>query len=62
MQLQCGDCRRLFDDEVSWTICPHGPLWAAPEAYCREHDLVNCPHHQVPADKPVRERSARVKG
>lgn len=38
-------CGRLFDDAEQWTICPHGPLWADPRAYCRDHDLVDCPNH-----------------
>lgn len=50
---KCGDdtgvgragCGRLFDDEQSLTICPHGPLWAGVERYCIEHDLVDCPFH-----------------
>ena len=42
MYVQCGKCRRNYDDAVSWTLCPHGPLWAGPTAYCPKHDLVNC--------------------
>lgn len=38
----CETCGHYYDDEFCWTICPHGPLWAAVDAYCREHDLVNC--------------------
>ena len=43
MLVRCDACRHRYDDAEQWTICPHGPLWAAPEAYCRVHDLVNCP-------------------
>jgi hypothetical protein len=45
MVVTCDKCHRLYDDAEQWTICPHGPLWAAHDAYCREHDLVNCPMH-----------------
>lgn len=38
----CPTCNRTYDDEHCWTICPHGPLWAAHDAYCRRHDVVNC--------------------
>lgn len=44
----CETCGRYFDDEQSWTLCPHGPLWAPLNAYCREHDLVNCKLHGEP--------------
>jgi hypothetical protein len=42
MWVTCRFCHVGYEDEVSWTICPHGPLWAAVEAYCRKHDLVDC--------------------
>lgn len=45
--LKSTGCGRLYDDAEQWTICPHGPLWAPPDAYCREHDLVNCTMHGV---------------
>jgi hypothetical protein len=41
----CERCGHYYDDEQSWTICPHGPLWAPAWAYCREHDLVHCKLH-----------------
>ncbi len=49
MIVPCEKCHTLYDDENRWTICPHGPLWAGPGQYCREHDLVNCklPHEEV---------------
>lgn len=43
-----GFCGRLYDDAEAWTICPHGPLWAALDAYCRQHDLVDCRLHGDP--------------
>lgn len=43
MLVQCSTCRHAYDDAEQWTLCPHGPLWAPSDAYCREHDLVNCP-------------------
>ena len=43
--VHCSSCNRTYDDESRWTICPHGPLWAGPDKYCAEHDLINCPHH-----------------
>jgi len=42
MVLCSSGCRRYYDDEQQWTICPHGPLWGSPDAYCAQHDLVNC--------------------
>jgi hypothetical protein len=36
---QCDVCQRWLDDEVQWTVCPHGPLWAVPENYCLTHDV-----------------------
>jgi uncharacterized protein DUF3467 len=42
MLIRCEKCFSNYDDENRWTICPHGPLWAAPDAYCRKHDLINC--------------------
>ncbi len=42
MIVRCETCKRNYDDAECWTICPHGPLWANPGAYCREHDLVDC--------------------
>jgi hypothetical protein len=44
--VRCDRCERNYDDATQWTICPHGPLWAAHDAYCREHDLVDCPFHE----------------
>ena len=43
MIVRCESCRSVYDDEQSWTICPHGPLWAYPHTYCKQHDLVDCP-------------------
>jgi hypothetical protein len=40
--VRCEDCGHLYDDAEQWTICPHGPLWAGPKAYCPLHDLVHC--------------------
>lgn len=63
MLVQCSTCRRAYDDAEQWTICPHGPLWAAPDAYCRVHDLVNCPlEHDSPQAnaEAVRRRSLTV--
>jgi hypothetical protein len=42
MYVECDKCHLRYDDETRWTICPHGPLWAGVDAYCRRHDLVNC--------------------
>jgi len=50
MVVFCEKCSRYYDDENRWTICPHGPLWAAADAYCREHDLVNCKLHDPKPD------------
>ena len=39
----CDDCKRRYDDEHRWTICPHNPLWVKHDApYCRRHDFFNC--------------------
>ena len=45
----CPDCHTIYDDEHCWATCPHGPLWAPPDKYCREHDLINCPFHGTKA-------------
>lgn len=50
MIVRCENCKRLYDDAECWTICPHGPLWAAHDAYCLEHDLVNCRFHKDNAE------------
>jgi hypothetical protein len=42
MIVLCDKCGIHYDDENRWTLCPHGPLWAPLEAYCRWHDLVFC--------------------
>lgn len=42
MLTRCEDCDVCYDDESRHTICPHGPLWGAPDAYCKKHDLVDC--------------------
>lgn len=42
MIVECSICIGYHDDERQWTLCPHGPLWAPLEAYCRAHDLVDC--------------------
>lgn len=47
MTTRCDICGSVYDDAACWTICPHGPLRAAPDAYCRRHDLVNCHVCQV---------------
>lgn len=57
MVMECVDCHIVYDDATCWTTCPHGPLWADPDAYCREHDLINCPFHEpsnLGLGKPVR--------
>ena len=44
MIVRCDTCKRYYDDATCWTICDHGPLWAAPTDYCRHHDMVaSCP-------------------
>lgn len=43
--VQCEQCGLVYDDVNRWTICPHGPLWAPVEAYCRKCDLVFCQEH-----------------
>lgn len=42
MIVRCESCGALYNDEHCWTLCPHGPLWAGPKAYCKKHDLVDC--------------------
>ncbi len=42
MTVRCETCGSTYDDSECWTICPHGPLWAASDAYCKKHDLVDC--------------------
>jgi hypothetical protein len=45
-----GFCGRMYDDAQQWTICPHGPLWAAADGYCVTHDLVWGSLHERGAD------------
>jgi len=26
MNVRCGECKRVYNDEFCWTLCPHGPL------------------------------------
>jgi hypothetical protein len=55
----CETCGHYYDDEFCWTQCPHGPLWAPLDAYCREHDLVNCKlHHGEPHEYAQLARSS----
>ena len=42
MVIRCEKCYSFYNDENQWTICPHGPLWAPLNAYCKKHDLVDC--------------------
>lgn len=42
MTIKCNLCGRIYNDATRWTLCPHGPLWAAHDAYCPQHDLVDC--------------------
>jgi hypothetical protein len=57
MNVRCPKCARVYNDEISWTICPHMPLDSPiqpfdpvtnPGGYCREHDLFACKLHSVP--------------
>lgn len=54
----CEKCGHYYDDEHCWTICPHGPIWAPLNAYCREHDLVNCKLHGEPHEYAQLARSS----
>jgi predicted HAD superfamily Cof-like phosphohydrolase len=49
MLVECDVCGLSYNDEYRWTICPHHPLEASSDGkgYCREHDLFNCPNHEV---------------
>lgn len=58
MLVRCPSCNKLYDDESRWTICPHGPLWAAHDAYCPEHDLVNCQVCASVAEQPASDGEA----
>ncbi len=51
MLVICEKCHRRYDNAEQWTLCPHGPLWAAADAYCPVHDLVNC---QICVDEQFR--------
>ena len=57
MLVRCETCRHAYDDAAQWTLCPHGPLWAAVDAYCPQHDLVHCPLH---GDAPEETSDARA--
>ena len=43
MIITCTQCGANYEDVNRWTICPHGPLDAPHDAYCRKHDLAPCP-------------------
>lgn len=46
MRVHCEKCHVMYDDEFSWTICPHNPLTTGPrpEDFCKTHDLIGpCP-------------------
>lgn len=45
MRRWCGACGRLYDDVDQWTICPHGPLWAASSAYDPDTDTIRGFNH-----------------
>jgi hypothetical protein len=40
MVVCCSKCKRCYDDEHCWTICPHGPLWAGVDQYDPKTDCV----------------------
>lgn len=52
MITQCHLCHRYYDDEHSWTICPHGPLEWPIGSYCPICDTITflhgpCRHKQA---------------
>lgn len=48
---RCNECDRVYEDVDCWTLCPHGPIWAPLDAYCREHDMVFCKEeHRSPTE------------
>lgn len=53
MLTKCDGCGAVYDDECRTTICPHGTLGASGSkyAYCRKHDLFDCPLHD---DSPTK--------
>lgn len=36
----CVECKRQYNDESCWTICPHGPLYEPLCDYCPYCDIV----------------------
>ena len=42
----CTSCLRFYNDEYSWTLCPHNPLEAGPNVgdYCARHDIIGPCH------------------
>lgn len=59
MNVVCDNCRRLYDDENRWTICPHGPLGFPPDDYCPNCDTLKSIHgpciHQQSRENAVQE-------
>lgn len=53
MLVECEKCHCSYNDEYRSTICPHGQIGAGAQkyAYCRVHDLFNCPLH---SDSPTK--------
>lgn len=40
----CTVCKRNYDDEKQWTICPHGPLDRPLRDYCPRCDTLASVH------------------
>ena len=53
MNVKCEKCGVVYDDASRWTICPHGPLNAPHDSYCRKHDLAPCPFCNPAAVNPL---------
>jgi hypothetical protein len=46
MIIQCEKCGETYNDETRSTMCDHGLIGSEGKyAYCRHHDLFNCPLH-----------------
>lgn len=69
MKRTCEACGHSYNDEYSYTLCPHVPLGAGPApfdpirnpgGYCKEHDLFACKMPQHQTDKREETRSMAV--
>lgn len=50
MRVRCRVCKKIYDDYLYWSTCPHNSLDVPVDAtYCTKHDMYNCVF--CPADR-----------